>query len=72
MTDRNWHTFTTTYALIAIAVFGYNAANTHGCTRLDITATEKVTCRAVAGLIAGGLWPLYVSWEAFDRIRGAQ
>lgn len=42
------------YLLIALFTFGYDA-NQHN---------QDEVPHAIAGLFAGGLWPLYWSWEA--------
>lgn len=55
------------YVTIAIVTFGYAAA-THKpdpCTWCIVPEEES---KAHIGILAGVAWPLYWTWEAFERI----
>lgn len=55
------------YVTIAMITFGYAAAKhkPDPCTWCIQSPEEG---KAMAGLAAGTMWPLYWTWEAFERI----
>lgn len=67
------------YAAVAVATFGYAAAdrNREDWARYSVcsTATPERICEqprasdaGAAGLFGGALWPLYLSWVAAEKV----
>lgn len=61
------------YIVAAILTFGHAASNAPATRVNTFTGVEEVTdseFRALDGMLAGIMWPLYWSWTAFDWIGG--
>lgn len=70
--ERNFLIGVTAYALAAIVTFGHAAANhVYTCNpipRWEICNGDRETGqKAMVGIMAGFVWPLYWSWEAFSH-----
>ena len=54
------------YVIVGVVTFGHEASNSLGCDAAQASSCGHSGIKALSGVMAGIVWPLYWAWEAFE------